>query len=298
MKTATNLNNDTALINSFEGIQPNLPAQPVRVVNSWEEDFIYGKFPGRTTGLAAGYTSDISFNQFALVLPGNPTTYNFLPLAGVNDIRMRSTSAQDSSTGTGTYLQIVFLCDKDFNFTAELIPLSGTTSISFLTPFIYHIYYSFPVLSGSLYNGNNFTSNAGQLYIGRGTEVGGAGFTTNLAWNRIGDGFTSSSIYVVPKTKFASLWSVKYNADRNVPVIFRTFARPNRSSPWSLNSEDLCGETTVIQRSLVGGALSPGAEFTVLASKTEHSGTVNCNFVMTLHEFNEKIYRDVSGNAV
>lgn len=297
MKTISNSENSNYVESSVAKISPTTRIMPVRLMNNIYEDFIFGKLPGRTTGVAAGYISDASITT-SLILPGNPTTYPFIPSSGFSDIRMKSTSALDSASSSGSYIQIVFICNTDFEFLSEIVFLNGQTPVSLITPNIYHVYYSFPIAGGLLYNGNNLNANAGQLYIGRGNSTPTGGFDTNYAWNRINDGFTSSSIYVVPKGKKASLWSVKYNADRAVSVIFKTYVRPSRANQWSLQSEDNCATTIVIERSLIGGALDPGAEFTVVGFKTQNTANISANFVMTIYEFVDKLYQDYSANPV
>jgi hypothetical protein len=109
-------------------------------------------------------------------------------------------------------------------------------------------------------------------------------------WNRIGDGFLSSGVYVVPAGKFGSLWSVKFNSDTSTACLFRTYSRGSRNDSWSLNAEDNVNTGVVIRRSLAGGFLPAGAEFTVIANKTANVNNISGNFVMCCYEFSARCF--------
>lgn len=272
-----------------------------KTVNEFEDDLLTGRLNGRSTGFTGGYTSAIA-NSPTAVMPSYSGWVGFVPLpppvtgTGAANIQMASSSIQDSPTGTGVFLYIVFYLDLNLAPKTEIVALNGTTPVTLSAKNVYHFQYAFPISPGSGFSATGaVTSNIGTIWLGVGTFSGSTGFATNnYMWNRPGDGFISSSVYVVPKDKLGSLWSVKLNSDSTVSCLFRTYSRSSRTAAWSLNAEDNISQGSVIKRSLSGGFLPAGAEFTVLGNRT--SGTnISCNFVLTAYEFSARCFSQ--GNA-
>lgn len=296
----TNATNSTV----FNTHSPFAEATLVKVINDFEDDLLTARLNGRGTGFTGGYTSNIGQTAQS-VMPTYTGWSGFTPLpnpttgTGSLPIRMASTSTQDSSTGTGTYLYLVFMLDMSYTMISELVALNGTTPVTLNATSIYHFMYGFPLLPGSGFVSTNgqITSNVGTIFLGLGTTFSTtSGFSTvNYMWNRPNDGFLSSGVYVVPKNKRGTLWTVKFNSDNSVACTFKTYSRSSRSGAWSLNAEDNVITGVVIRRTLAGGFLPAGAEFTVIGNKTQATNNIAANFVMTCYEFSERCFSQ--GNA-
>lgn len=285
--------------NVFTAYSPFSDALLVKSVNDFEDDLLTGRMNGRGTGFTGGYTSNIN-NTPGAVMPPYTGWSGWVPLpdpvvgTGANPIKVASSSTQDSLTGTGASALIIFYLDITLAPKNVIVALNGTTPVTLnMVSDVYHFQYAFPIAVGTGYNvtANNVTSNVGTLWLGIGASFSTTtGFSTvNYMWNRPGDGFMSSSVYVVPKNKQASLWNVKLNSDTTVSCLFKTYSRASRTSCWSLNAEDTVNTGIVIRRTLAGGFLPAGAEFTVIANKT--GGTnISCNFVMCCYEFSTRIF--------
>jgi hypothetical protein len=193
------------------------------------------------------------------------------------------------------YGYIVFYLDTAFEIRTEIVFLTGTTPVNLVATGVYHYMYAFPIVRGSTYGAGTglgtITANIGAVWVGVGTFNVSTGFaTSNYMWNRPGDGFLSSTIYVVPARRVGTLWSVKFNSDRTVSCNFKTYARSSRNDPWSLNAEDNVTTGILIQRTLSGGFMAAGGEFTVIANKTQATANIGANFVLTAYEINVKYY--------
>lgn len=287
----------------FQVHSPFNDAGLVKVVNDFEDDLLTGRMNGRGTGFTGGYSNDISLTPTA-VLPPYSGWNGWVPLpdattgTGAANVYMASSSTQDASGGTGCYVYIVIFQNLQKQVMMEFVEITGTTPKLLNAKNIYHFMYAFPVgQAGSAYNRltNAITSNIGTIWCGIGTFSTTTGFTTNYMWNRPGDGFLSSTVYVVPAGKYGSLWSVKLNSDTGTACLFRTYSRGSRNDSWSLNAEDNVNTGMVIRRSLAGGFLPAGAEFTVIANKTANVNNISGNFVMCCYEFSARCFSQ--GNA-
>lgn len=296
MKTTTNSTTTLNLSNVSDSANPLIAAPLVKTINSFEDDFLTGRTTGRTTGFCGGYSSNLNSSSRTSVMPLYSGFAGFTPLppasgTGSADIKIASSSTQDSATGTGVFGMIIFYMDMNLNVNTEIAFLNGTTPVTLTMKNVYHFMNAFPIVAGSTVPVSDVNSNKGIIWLGVGTTFSGStGFnTTNYMWNRIGDGFISSAHYVVPRGKYASLWTVKFNADRNVNVNFQTYVRQSRTGIWSLNSEDFVGTGLLIQRTFAGGFLPAGAEMTCTAQPV--SGVnINANFVLTAREISARIY--------
>lgn len=269
----------------------------VKVSNDFLEDTIHGVVSGRRTGFCGGYSSSIA-NDYSSVMPGlAANTFTPLPPDTVGTtsetVQIASTSTSDSAAGNGISAMIVFFLDLSYQEQFLVTPLNGQTPVTLSFPpgiFAQHFLYAFPLAKGAIaISPGNIVSNVGSIYMGVGTFSTVTGFTKNYMWNRIGDGFISSAVYVVPKGYRGALWSVKFNTDATTTVSYKTVYRVNRSSPWQLLAEDTVNNTTLIQRSIAGGFFGPGAEFTVIGKR--NGGTnIAANFVLTAHEISETCF--------
>lgn len=261
----------------------------VKVVNNWEDDYITGKVGSRRTGACAGYSDDIGATfQSVTNIPSG-----FLPLPGSSGVvgaKIASTSTQDSAGGTGISLYIFQFMNTDFSLTIELVVLNGTTPVNLATSPIYRFVIGFPVSGGSTYNAlTTVGSNRGAIYLGTGAFSTTTGFATNYMVNRVDDGVIVTPTYTVPLGTRGLLYELKYAAEASKPVIFRTYGRSSATAPWSLQIEDITVGTIQPRRSLIGGWLAPGGEWTVIGKRS--SGTnVLANFIMTIIEVQESIF--------
>ena len=261
----------------------------VKVVNSWEDDYITGKIGNRRTGACAGYSSDIgaSFQSVTNISSG------YLPFpsaAGVTGVQIASGDNNDRPAGSGISMYIFQFMKPDYSLTIEIVVLNGITPVNLSTSPIYRFSIGFPIAAGSLYNYTTVVgSNKGNIYLGTGVFTAGAGFATNYMVNRIDDGVIVNPTYTVPLGSHALLFELKYAAEAAKPVLFRTYGRGNGSQPWSMQVEDIVSVTIQPRRSLIGGWLAPGGEWTVVAKRT--GGTsVSANFIMTVIEVDDSIY--------
>lgn len=263
--------------------------QTVRVNNEWVDDYYRQLVQGRNTGFTGGYSSDVNL-IYSSCMPGIASGgFTLLPPTtgtGATVIQIASSSAQDSDvTGTGIATMLLFYMTTDYEVRSAIVSLKGTTPQTIPISNVYHFMYGFPLIgSPGTKPPGQVTANVGALWVGSGTFSTANGFTTNYMWNRAGDGFVSSGVYVTPKGKYAQLLSLKYNSDTTVSCQFQVYGRSSRLEPWSLNAEDVVNTTTVIQRSFTGGYLPPGFEVTVLVRKTVNTANIAANFVLTMNE--------------
>lgn len=289
-KTLTNGGqSDVPVTNYYDNLSNFSNTVPIRINNDYYEDMIQEKIRGKRLGFTGGYTSDLTTSN-SFVLPGSPTSVNLPPVTGtgLTTISIASTSAADTSvvagTSTGVKTFILFLMSTDFTLYPIFVDLNGTTPVALPATNVYHFAVGFAVAAGSAYSSQGFGSNVGTIYVGSGSFSTSTGFTTNYMWNRPGDGFVSSTVYVVPKNVSSQLLSVKFNSDSAVSTVFSTIGRTSRTAPWSIGSQDTVNTTLVIERSLSGGFQGPGGEYTVIARKAGTGNNIGANFVMTLLE--------------
>jgi hypothetical protein len=306
MKTGANKQESSGTTsNTYDVQSPFCDSSTVKVINDFGDDLLFGKLNGRGTGLTGGYTSSIGQTAQA-VLPTYAGWNGFVALpdpvlgTGASNIQMASSSAQDAAAGTGIYQYIVFYLDLQKSPHVEFVTLTGTTPVTLAAKNVYHFQFAFPAARGSGFAATGLgtvTANVGTVWLGIGAFAGATGFaTSNYMWNRPGDGFLSSTIYCVPSGKMGTLWSVKFNSDTAVACSFKTYSRSDRNSPWSLNAEDNVTTGTSIQRTLAGGFMPAGGEFTVIANKTTAAANIACNFVMTLYEASVKVFSQGNPN--
>jgi hypothetical protein len=290
------MGNSGAALLGASGSHPNdlIPASTnainVKVVNSWEDDYITGKIGSRRTGACAGYSDDIgtAFMSITNISSG------FLPYpaaAGSTGNQIASSSANDSAGGTGIALYIMVFMKIDYSLTVEFVSLNGITPVNLTTSPIYRFVIGFPLVAGSTYNYlTTVGANRGVIYVGKGAFSTATGFATNYMVNRIDDGVIVTPTYTVPLGSRALLYELKYVADASKPVVYRTYGREAPNVPWSLQIEDIATQTIQPRRSLIGGWRMPGAEWTVVAKRA--GGTnVTANVIVTVIEVDEAIYR-------
>jgi hypothetical protein len=289
MKTVNNrdgsdLSDPNTTINGLNAVQP------VRIINDWKDDYGRDMVRGRNSGFTAGYSSSVNLT-YSSCMPGIANGgFVTLPAAtttGATPILVASSSTQDSATGSGIWGMLLFYMNDQREVLTSLVLLNGITPVTVPITNVYHFMYGFPVSAGSgqlSLPPGQVTSNVGTIWVGSGAFTGATGFQINYMWNRPGDGFVTSGVYVVPKGKLGQLSTVKYNSDTTVSCQFVVYGRSDRQSPWSLNAEDTINTTYVIERSFTGGYLPPGFELTVLVRKTANTGNISANFVMTVNE--------------
>ena len=271
-------------------------AQNVRVVNEWQDDYGKSIVTGRSSGFTAGYTSN-SNASFSSCMPfianGGFTALPPATTTQTTPILIASSSTQDSATGTGVHGYLLFYMNAAREVLTVVAFLNGTAPVTVPINQVYHFMYGFPITVGSGQSNappGQVTSNVGTVWVGSGTFNTTTGFVTNYMWNRPGDGFVTSGVYVVPKDKYGQLLSVKYNSDSTVPCQFQVYGRSDRAAPWQLNAEDTVNTTLVIRRLFTGGYLPTGFELTVLVKKTANTGNVSANFVMNINEMSAYLF--------
>ncbi len=260
----------------------------VKVSNDWWDDILRENFVGRTTGFTGGYTDNISNAGWSSVLPGlsGGATVTLPPAGGLTSAAfIASSSVQDTSTGTGCASMIIFYMTVDLEVLFEIVALNGQTPVRLNVSGQYHFMYGFVYSPGSGYLPlSQVTSNVGTIWVGNGTFSSTTGFATKFMIGNPLYGFVTSGVYVVPKGKRAFVKTVKYNSDSTVSTVFRLMARPSRQTIWSMGASDVVHTTLAIERSIAGTGVAAGGEYTVLGQKTVNSGTIQANFVLTMHE--------------
>jgi hypothetical protein len=145
-----------------------------------------GQIQGHRNITVFGFNPDVDQTQVS-VWP-LPSLITF-PAAALQ-MKVSSSSANDTSAGTGARTVLVQGLDADYNEVTELVTLNGQTAVT-MTASLLRVNYAYVVTAGS---GN---SSAGNIYIGTGTVTAGVPATVydiiKLDYN-----VTTTGSYTIP----------------------------------------------------------------------------------------------------
>ncbi len=224
------------------------------------------------------------FGQINLDSTFRPVTDDrryYTPTAAVN-MYINSTSAQDSSTGTGARLVEVSGLDGNFDEQSELVQMNGTSNVSLTKAFIR--VHRMRVVESGTYSGWNASSHSGviRLYDASNDVL----FTSIRNYETLGIGTTLIGAYSVPRKHTAHILSTTHNIEdsRGIDLIylvrehaelttapykpmralnlFRTVASSTDSAVSSLGLE-LNGACDIIVVARLSDMLGGSAEFAV-----------------------------------
>lgn len=145
-----------------------------------------GQIQGHRNVTVFGFNADVDTTQVS-VWP-LPSLITF-PVAALQ-MTVSSTSANDTSAGTGARTVVVQGLDADYNEVSEIVTMNGQTAVT-MTASLLRVNYAYVLTAGS---GN---SAAGDIYIGTGTVTAGVPATAydiiKLDYNN-----TTTGSYTVP----------------------------------------------------------------------------------------------------
>jgi hypothetical protein len=300
-KSSGNGDNQNSATTATSVLDPNSEAVPVRAVNSFQDDYLKGIINGRKGGFTFAFTLTLPYSttQYTSVLPyltaGQTVT---LLAAGTNtgstQLKMASTSTQDSPSGTGVSSFIAFMMLNDFSIVTEIVTLNGTTPVNMMTQNVYHFMYALPLSGGTSFPTQNIIAgNVGAVFLGSGTWSNStAGFTTNYMWTAPFFNALSSGVFVCPKGYVAAVTDLKYNSYNVTAAQFVFLLRSSRSVPFAVNALDNVALTTVINRTNPGYAPA-GSEYTVVATGTA-AGSIPANFFLQMDLIRQEYLLPVS----
>ena len=126
-----------------------------------------GQIPGHRNVTVFGFNGDVDQTQVSVWPLASLITF---PAAALQ-MKVSSTSANDTSNGTGARTVVVQGLDANYNEVSETVVLNGQTAVT-MTASLLRVNYAYVLTAGS---GN---SAAGDIYIGTGTVTAGVPATT------------------------------------------------------------------------------------------------------------------------
>jgi hypothetical protein len=144
-----------------------------------------GQIQGHSVITVAGYNSDVD-TSWEMITPVGDLSY----AAAALQMTVSSSSASDTSAGTGARTVLITGLDADYAVISENVTMNGQTAVTTTKSFL-RVNSMFVTTAGS------GLANAGIIYIGTGTVTSGVPATI---YNLISIGFnnTTSSQYTVP----------------------------------------------------------------------------------------------------
>lgn len=145
-----------------------------------------GQIQGHSIVTVSGYNSDVDSAAYEMITPIGNLSY---PAAALQ-MTVSSSSANDTSAGTGARTVLIAGLDANYNMISESVTLDGQTAVTTTNSFL-RINNMLVATTGT------GLSNAGTIYIGSGTVTSGVPTTV---YNVIAIGFdtATSSQYTVP----------------------------------------------------------------------------------------------------
>ena len=219
------------------------------VLGITEIDVALGNVSGVSTLIVAGRNPDIDTGTVPEDVWLGGGAYLGFDVAGAETLDLVSTSANDTSTGTGARTALVVGLDGSYNEISELVSLSGTT-VSQTTNTFLRVNSVTIITSGS--SGNN----EGQINITQTTS----GTLMSVVGSRVGN--DQQALYTVPNGKKVYLKNINatLNDANNTHADFFVQAR-------SFGGSWITSVTVGISQS--GGQINLKTEYTVLAARTD-----------------------------
>jgi hypothetical protein len=145
-----------------------------------------GQISGHSIVTVSGYNSDVDSAAYEMITPVGNLSY----AAAALQMTVSSSSANDTSAGTGARTVLITGLDADYNMISESVTLNGQTAVTTTNSFL-------RINNMLVTTAGTGLSNAGTIYIGSGTVTSGVPATV---YNVIAIGFdtATSSQYTVP----------------------------------------------------------------------------------------------------
>ena len=145
-----------------------------------------GQISGHSIVTVSGYNSDVDSAAYEMITPVGNLSY---PAAALQ-MTVSSSSANDTSAGTGARTVLITGLDADYNVISESVTLNGQTAVTTTNSFL-------RINSMLVATAGTGLANAGAIYIGSGTVTSGVPATV---YNVIAIGFNTatSSQYTIP----------------------------------------------------------------------------------------------------
>lgn len=137
---------------------------------------------------------------------------NYVWLTGATSVQIASSSAIDTSAGTGARTVLVNYLKTDFSEVNQLVTLNGITPVTIAAD-VYRINQVVCLSWGAN------QSNVGELWIGTGIFSTITGFTNNLSKIEIGENIAQQAIYTVPANKVFE--GLAFRTTLSAPTRFR-----------------------------------------------------------------------------
>jgi hypothetical protein len=145
-----------------------------------------GQISGHSIVTVSGYNSDVDSAAYEMITPVGNLSY----AAAALQMTVSSSSANDTSAGTGARTVLITGLDANYNVISESVTLNGQTAVTMTASF-------FRVNSMLVTTAGTSLANEGIIYVGTGTVTSGVPATV---YNLIAIGFNTatSSQYTIP----------------------------------------------------------------------------------------------------
>ena len=186
-----------------------------------------GKYDGYTPFTVIGYNGAVGTTQ-QTVAEGIPTSGSNLDItfpASAATLSIASTSANDTSAGTGARVVIIIGLDGDRTEITEIVATNGQTRVETTNTFL-RVNQMLVISVGST------GSNEGIIYCSDGAETYSSGVPQNLVYHTIG---TNTNISMV------AIFTVASTYDRGIGIrfLFATDANTNKPLTVEVKSQNL-----------------------------------------------------------
>lgn len=164
-----------------------------------------------------GFNADIATDEETIWDQGG--SYSYLSSASV--LKVSSSSANDTSDGTGARTVQVYGVDSDYNEINEIVTLNGQTAVNTSNSFL-RVYRAIVRTAGS------GEKNAGDIYVGDGTVTSGVP-ATKYAKILVGNNQTLMALWTVPSGYTGYLYQFDCSSGSTAANKFQTiklFIRP------------------------------------------------------------------------
>lgn len=181
-----------------------------------------GSIEGHSALLKFGTRTSLAANTQSVVWEGTAALYTYLTTA--QQLKVVSSSSQDSAAGTGIRTLTLVGLDANFLEISETITMNGITQVTTTKSFI-RIFRAYGATCGTA------LANVGLISV-----FDNAG-TLQLLTITVGDAQTLMTIWTVPAGKIAYLLQINISTDSNKGARFSLFTRLNDGGvlyPWQI----------------------------------------------------------------
>jgi len=169
---------------------------------------------------------------------GGGGTYGFYPTESVT-VDIKSSSANDTSAGTGARTVQVYGLDSSWELQDETVTLNGTTEVALANEYV-------RLFRGIVLTAGTNETNVGNITVQSSEAAGGIADNTIGIYIVAGDGQTQHAIYTTPANTtayFLKGYVGVADDDKNGEVaVFQWLARPNTvaNGAWAVKGEMGC----------------------------------------------------------